>query len=390
MRPSRVIKRVRAVGVAAGAAFVLMATALPAHAAVPTITSMFPPNPAPGCVASLTGTNFQTVANGGPVSLVQFGAQPAAGPVAIDADTQLEATVPAALPASTASTVTVTNVTGASLPFVFATGAASACPGVPTPTPATGAVGSTVTLTGSFVSVPFAVRFNNVNATITGAPSAALVTVIVPSGAPSPSTIRVYTTAGVGSATIPFIPTGGAPTITSFTPTSGAAGTVVTITGTNFTGATSVKFNNVSSTSVTINSATQITATVPSGATTGKISVTTPSGTGTSATDFTVAGVKHERKVTLDLNKHINAKGKVNAPDGTTACESNQTVKLQKQKKDGSWKTIEKDVTDSSGSYSQKLPDKTGKYRARAPEVTLANGDVCLADASPKVKHSHG
>ncbi len=82
--------------------------------------------------------------------------------------------------------------------------------------------------------------------------------------------------------------TGGAPTVTIFTPTSGPVGTSVTITGTNFTGATAVKFNGTAATSFTVNSSTQITATVPSGATTGPISVTTPSGTGTSSTNFTV------------------------------------------------------------------------------------------------------
>jgi len=82
---------------------------------------------------------------------------------------------------------------------------------------------------------------------------------------------------------------GGAPTITSFTPTSGPAGTSVNITGTNFTGATAVKFNGFSANSFTFTSATQITAAiVPNTATTGPISVTTPSGTGTSSTNFTV------------------------------------------------------------------------------------------------------
>jgi uncharacterized protein (TIGR03437 family) len=80
---------------------------------------------------------------------------------------------------------------------------------------------------------------------------------------------------------------GGAPTVSSFSPTSGAVGTSVTITGTNFTGATAVKFNGTAA-SYTVNSSTQISATVPSGATTGKISVTNSSGTGTSSGSFTV------------------------------------------------------------------------------------------------------
>src|SRR5436309_3389816 len=78
------------------------------------------------------------------------------------------------------------------------------------------------------------------------------------------------------------------PTITSFTPGSGPVGTSVTISGTNFTGASAVLFNGTSA-SFTVNSATAITATVPAGATSGPISVTTAVGTASSAASFTVS-----------------------------------------------------------------------------------------------------
>ena len=83
-------------------------------------------------------------------------------------------------------------------------------------------------------------------------------------------------------------PSGGPPTIASFTPTSGPVGTSVTISGTNFTGATAVTFNGVSA-ALTATSATAIQATVPAGATTGPLSVTTSGGTATSTGAFTVA-----------------------------------------------------------------------------------------------------
>lgn len=73
---------------------------------------------------------------------------------------------------------------------------------------------------------------------------------------------------------------GGAPNITSFSPTSAAAGTTVSITGTNFTGATAVSFGGTAAASFTVNSPTSIDAVVAAGSS-GIVSVTTPGGTGT-------------------------------------------------------------------------------------------------------------
>src|SRR6266540_7268112 len=109
-------RRVAGVGVAV--ALLVLGLEAPAYAAVPTITSMLPASPSPGCEATLTGTNFQVVANGGPVDLATFqqGVNPpvtdtiAAGD--IDADTQLNVDLPAGLAASTATTVFVHNTTG--------------------------------------------------------------------------------------------------------------------------------------------------------------------------------------------------------------------------------------------------------------------------------------
>jgi hypothetical protein len=146
-------------------------------------------------------------------------------------------------------------------------------------------------------------------------------------------------------------------------------------------------FNNVAATTFTVNSATQITATVPT-TTTGPIKVTTPGGSATSTTNFTVSTV-HSRSVTLKLKKHLRAKGAVSVSDAFTACVASVPVKIQR-KTSGGWKSVGTATTSASGSYSKKIKDKEGRYRAKAPKVILNNGaDICKGATSPSRKHHH-
>src|SRR6266511_1683218 len=159
----------RAAGVGVAVALLVLGLEAPAYAAVPTITSMLPASPSPTCEATLTGTNFQVVANGGPVTTATFqqGATTVTDTIAagdIDADTQLNVDLAGgagSLAASTATTVFLTNTTGNSATFSFTTGAAGTCPAVPVFTPSSGAVGTTVTITpqggGTFTTAPTAV-----------------------------------------------------------------------------------------------------------------------------------------------------------------------------------------------------------------------------------------
>lgn len=382
-------RQAAAVGVAV--ALLVLGLATPAYAAVPTVTAVTPTSAAVGCEVTVTGTNFQI--NGGPATLVEFGGSNGTG-LHIDADTQLEVTVPSGVGSNP---VEVTNSTGISTPaFPYTTTASTTCPGVPTFSPASGIVGSTVTISGSFTTAITGVRFNTSSLVVPTNASASGGTAVVPAGATT-GPIHVYTAAGQRTSATSFTVTPvPAPTITSFTPAFGPVGTSVKITGTNFSGTvsgasfttSSVKFNNVSATTFKVDSATQITATVPTGATTGKITVTTPGGTATSATNFTVS-VAHSRSVTLSLKKHIRAKGVVKVGDGFTACAASVPVKIQR-KSGGGWKNVGSATTDSNGSYSKKLKDKSGKYRARAPKVALNNGvDVCSQATSPVRKHNN-
>jgi YD repeat-containing protein len=162
-------------------------------------------------------------------------------------------------------------------------------------TPGSGPIGATVTISGTGFS-PTAnentVTFNGVAATITSATPTQLVT-SVPPGA---TTGLVGVTSSNGSATsnTNFTVTdgsGGAPTISSFTPNLGAAGDSVTVTGTNFELTPTdnkLKFSGGSA-GVSSSTATSIVGAVPQYTGSGRISVTTPTGTATSAADFYVA-----------------------------------------------------------------------------------------------------
>jgi hypothetical protein len=151
--------------------------------------------------------------------------------------------------------------------------------------PESGAVGTSVTITGRNFFGVSSVKFNGVSAPFTVNPAGDQISSTVPAGATT-GPITVTTVAGTAMSDRNFM-VAQSPTITSFTPTSGKVGTIVSITGTSFTTATSVNFNGVSA-GFAINSDSSITTSVPSGATTGKITVTNPAGTATSGNNFTV------------------------------------------------------------------------------------------------------
>jgi hypothetical protein len=163
----------------------------------------------------------------------------------------------------------------------FLTGVA---PTITSFTPASGPMGTSVTINGTNFTGATAVTFNGsaANFTVT---SATAIQTTVPAGATT-GPLSVTTSGGTATSTnnFIFIP---APTITSFTPTSGPVGTSVAISGANFTGATAVTFNG-SAASFTVTSDTAIQASAPVGATTGPLSVTTPGGTAASTNNFIV------------------------------------------------------------------------------------------------------
>jgi len=229
-----------------------------------------------GTLVTITGTNFS------PASVVKFtdgvGAQTlaAAAPMWVS-NTVLRVRVPAG---ANTGKVAVTNEAGDSLAstqtFTVQTGA----PVITGISPAYGAIGNTVTITGSGFTGATAVRFNANRTVISPSiDSDTQITAVVPASTIT-GPVTVVTAAGTGTSEKYFtIGTANtvSPTVTSFTPTIGSVGTTITIAGTNFTPTSVVKFSGASGdidgTNITWVSAASIKADVPAGAVVGPIKV---------------------------------------------------------------------------------------------------------------------
>src|SRR2546430_2378114 len=214
----------------------------------PTISSFTPASGPVVTSVTISGTNFAGT------TAVAFNGVSAS--FTVNSATSIQATVPAG---ATTGTIRVTAPGGT------ATSAGSFTVinplAITSFTPASGPVGTSVTISGTNFTGTTAVAFNGVNATFT-VNSATSIQATVPAGVTT-GTIRVTTPGGTATSAGSFTVIN-PPTITSFTPASGPVGTSVTISGTNFTGTTAVAFNGASA-SFTVNSATSIQATVPAG-----------------------------------------------------------------------------------------------------------------------------
>lgn len=245
---------------------------LTVFALAPVITEFTPTNGLPGSTVTLEGANFLGATN------VSFGGVSAT--FSVSADTQISATVPGAATTGPISVSTSGGSVTSSVPFYLA-------PRLTTFSPATGVVGSTVTLTGTNFTGLISVTFPGANSTLISAPVTSLVatqmTVLVPTNAIT-GTITVTTPGGVIASSGNFTVT---PRVDSFTPLIGPSGTTVTVRGRSFTNATAVRFNgqNAGFSSVTD---TQLVAVVPNGATTGPLTVVTPDGAGAGPVNYVV------------------------------------------------------------------------------------------------------
>jgi len=250
------------------------------NAALPAITSLSPASATAGGAGftlTVTGTNFDSSSkinwNGSVLTTTYVSA------------TSLTAPVAASLIANAGTaTVTVTSAAGTSNNLTFNITSTSSAPTVAGLNPATGAAGTSVTITGTNFTGATAVDFGSTAATGFTVNSATSITAVAPAGTGTVD-VRVVTPAGTSATTaadqFSYGSSGTGPVLTGISPSSGAAagGTSVTITGTNFTGATAVNFGTTPATSFTVNSNTSITAVAPAGMGTVDITVVTPKGT---------------------------------------------------------------------------------------------------------------
>ncbi|HEX8551181.1 MAG TPA: S8 family serine peptidase [Abditibacteriaceae bacterium] len=250
---------------------------------LPTVSSFTPTSGAPSAKVTITGTGFSGV------SKVSFGGVEA--DYLVNSPTQIVATVPATALTGRIAITTAGGLGQSTVDFVVT-------PRITSFTPASGAVGSRVTISGANFLGATAVKFNGV-AAASPTVAATSISVLVPAGATS-GRITVTTPAGTATSPTGFVVVQ-LPAITNFTPAIGKAGTSVTVTGSNFTGANSVTFNGVAA-AIASNSGTSLVVTVPAGATTGRIAITTPAGTGTSATNFVVDATLPVATISNPLN----------------------------------------------------------------------------------------
>ena len=255
-----------------GSSFTVLAT--------PTITSLSPTSGAVGASVTITGTNFGSTQG---TSTVTFNGTTATT-ISSWSATSIVAKVPTG--ATTGNVVvTVGGVASNGSSFTVL-----ATPTITSLSPTSGAVGASMTITGTnFGSTQgtSTVTFNGTTATTISSWSATSIVVPVPAGATTGNV--VVTVGGVASNGSNFTVLA-TPTISSLSPTSGAVGASVTITGTNFgstQGTSTVTFNGTTATTISSWSATSIVAKVPTGAATGNV-VVTVGGVASNGSSFTV------------------------------------------------------------------------------------------------------
>lgn len=164
--------------------------------------------------------------------------------------------------------------------------------------PTSGAVGVSVTISGTGFSATAGqntVTFNGTAAPVVSASTTQLV-VTVPVSATT-GTIGVTTPSGSASSTTPFavLASSGAPTVTSFSPSIGVPGDAIAITGANFETvlANSRITLNTRAAFASSGTTTTLQAAVPTYSMGGRVSVATPLGSATSTQDFFVPPSPH-------------------------------------------------------------------------------------------------
>ena len=236
----------------------------------PAITSLSPATGTIGTTVTIKGKYFT-----GTQGTVTFNDKTAT--VSSWTDTLITCVVPGGLTAGSVQ-VTVTNAAGSSPTKAFSLKP----PAITSLSPATGTIGTTVTIKGKyFTGTQGTVTFNDKTATVSSWTDT-LITCVVPGGLTAGSVQVTVTNAAGSSPTKAFSLK--PPAITSLSPATGTIGTTVTIKGKYFTGTQgTVTFNDKTAT-VSSWTDTLITCVVPGGLTAGSVQVTVTNAAGSSPT----------------------------------------------------------------------------------------------------------
>jgi formylglycine-generating enzyme required for sulfatase activity len=184
---------------------------------------------------------------------------------------------------------------------IFPTDPTTVLPTLTNLSPNTGTTvgGTSVTLTGTYLTGATSVTFGGTAATSFNVVNGSTITCTTPAGAAGNASVQVTTPGGTNAANTLFTyVTPPPPTLTSVSPAAGtnAGGTSVTLTGTNFTGASTVTFGGNAATDLIVVNGTTITCTTPTSlAGPSSVLVTTPGGTNAANTLFTYAALPENR-----------------------------------------------------------------------------------------------
>ncbi|MDO7877798.1 FG-GAP-like repeat-containing protein [Hymenobacter sp. ASUV-10] len=241
----------------------------------PTISGFTPGTGSAGMTVTVTGTNL-----GGVTAVTLNGT---AAPLTGTTGTSLTFTVPAGATTGPISVTAPGGTATTSLSFEV----------VPAPvisgfTPASGPVGTQVTVNGSGLIRASSVTVNGVPVTsFTGGAGGTSLSFTVPAGISS-GPIAITTAGGTATSSTSFTFIN----IASYSPAVVSSGTTITLTGSGLGGATGLTLNGAPITGYTVGGGgTTITFVVPAGATSGSIVVNTPGGPATSPGTLSVDNV---------------------------------------------------------------------------------------------------
>ncbi|MDQ3264134.1 MAG: IPT/TIG domain-containing protein [Myxococcota bacterium] len=254
-------------GVSAGAFTIPVSTP-------PEVTSFAPQFGPPGTSVTLEGLRLDAAS-------VSFNGVP--GTVTSNTATQLVVTVPATAKSGNLIVSTAQGNAATSSPFTVVPAAA---PTLDSFSPASGTVGTTVTVNGTGLHTVSEVLFNGLPAAPLAGANETRLFVRVPSGAQTgPLAVLNAVGSAVSGTSFTIAPP---PELSSVSPTFGEVGTTVTLTGVNLQGTSQVRFGNNKVATVTPISATEVRTTVPPAASSGPLTLVTDHGSAVTVGQFSV------------------------------------------------------------------------------------------------------